>query len=118
MNGVAGGKINGLQLKIYAGESDDYFALGQNYGVHVFVHNKTVTPSYFQGIDVDVDRETTIMVTKQLSHRLAAPYGTCVEDLANYNSDLVKIFLNNNKYFRQRYCFNYCFQRKLVDVCI
>jgi hypothetical protein len=106
-----------LQLKIFAGEVDDYFSLGSNYGVHVFIHNKTVTPSYFQGMDVVVSKETTIMITKQFADRLGPPYGTCVDDLANYKSQILQIFIKNNRYYRQRYCHNYCFARKLVDVC-
>jgi hypothetical protein len=101
---------------MYVGDISDYFSLSSNYGVHVNVHNKTISPSYFQGIDVDVGKETSIVVTKQLSYRLPPPYGKCTEDLAAFNSTLVNIFTKNNRYYRQRYCYNYCYQRKLVEV--
>jgi hypothetical protein len=93
------------------------FAFGKNIGLHVFVHNKTHRPSYFEGFDVSVDTQTDLTIERTFIERQPAPYSNCVEDPASYGSIFTNMFSRNNLTYKQTQCYEYCYQRKLVDTC-
>ncbi len=102
---------------LYADSIDEFFSFTKNKGVHVFIHNKSETPTFFEGFDVSVDTMTDVMVRRTFIDRLPAPYSDCSDNIANYGSVFTKMFTEKGLTYRQSHCYEYCFQRKLTDLC-
>jgi hypothetical protein len=96
---------------------DQLMSLTKNKGVHVFIHNKTDRPSYFEGFDVSVDTMTDITVRRTFTERLPEPYSGCVKNIANHGSVFTSMFTEIGLTYKRSKCFEFCFQRMVVDSC-
>ncbi len=103
--------------RIYATSIDKLMSFTKNKGVHVFIHNKTDRPSYLEGFDVGVDTTTDIIVRKTFTKRQPEPYSDCVKNIANRGSVFTSMFTEKGLTYKQSKCFEFCFQRKVVDYC-
>jgi hypothetical protein len=112
------GKASGLKLELYLPEPTDYYSFPTSLGCHVFINNKSVIASYFEGLDIPVGAQSNIAITRVFTNRQPKPYSQCVsdQDLSGY-STLTKIFSDRGLKYRRHDCFNYCYQRKVVEVC-
>jgi hypothetical protein len=54
--------------------------------MHVFIHNKSDTPTYFEGFDVAVEQMTDVMVRRTFTERLPAPFSDSSDDIAGFGS--------------------------------
>ena len=93
------------------------FAFSISKGVRVFIHNQTNTPSYFEGFDAAVDHMVDVKVQRIYTERLPDPYSNCVEDISNFGSIFTETFSEKNLTYRQSYCFEFCYQRRVTDLC-
>jgi hypothetical protein len=87
-------------------------------GAHVLINNQSISLTASDGIDLGVDKEHNIVLSREFSYRLPDPYSECVKEVANYaNPTFTRIFIENNITYSEKYCFNLCYQRKLVQEC-
>ena len=89
-------------------------------GAHIFVHNDSLTPSAFEGIDLDVGHITNIAVHKSYISKLPKPYSDCtqnLDDINSFDSDLFRFIIKQNNTYRQTDCYNLCYQNKLYQEC-
>ena len=106
------GSINGLSLMIYMPPVNNF--LSTHKGVRIFIHNESMTTN---GFSVPVGQETEIAMRKSVSNRQPLPYSDCISDLDSYDSFFTRFFSQNNLTYTQKDCFDYCFQRKVVEIC-
>ena len=83
------------------------------------IHNKTVLPNYSRGLSVSMGIQSYVTINRARSVSLPKPYSSCVEenDLKSYNSIFTHFFAENKLQYSQVDCYNYCYQRKVVDKC-
>ena len=89
-------------------------------GAHIFIHNDSLTPSPFEGIDLDVGHITNIAVQKSYISKLPKPYSDCTEnldDINSFDSDLFRFIIQLNNTYRRSDCYNLCYQNKLYQEC-
>ena len=89
-------------------------------GAHIFIHNDSLTPSTFEGIDLDLGHITNIAVYKTYNTKLPKPYSDCTDNLDNINafdSDLFRFIIKQNNTYRRTDCYNLCYQNKLYEEC-
>jgi hypothetical protein len=112
------GKASGPKLELYLPEPTDYYSFPISLGCHVFINNKSVITSYYEGVDLPVGAQSNIAISRVYSNRQPKPYSKCVSDsdLASF-SFLTRIFAERQLKYRRIDCFNYCYQRKVVEVC-
>jgi hypothetical protein len=116
-----GGKINGLQVSLYM----DYFDGLNNYnsfstilGAHVYINNKYVLPTMFEGYDLAANAENNVIMNRVISKKQPRPYSNCLLDIETHSKNiLTEFFKANNKTYSKSECFLYCYQRTLVDTC-
>lgn len=111
------GKLNGLLIELFIGESDDFYSFAVSSGIHVIIHNKSVTPSYFDGIDAAPGSRTNIAIKREFTSKLAYPYSNCRDDIDQYDSFYVNIIKGLNRPYSQSDCQNLCFQTFTVSQC-
>ena len=112
------GKFNGLQVELFVGQSITPEQVAQNNGVHIFIFNETVTTNPFSdGIDAAAGKETTIFLDKKRIHKIQKPYGACTPGLTSanaYPTYLYRLTFQIYNQYRQKDCFNSCFQQYLI----
>ena len=88
-------------------------------GAHVIVHNKTVTPYYFDGIDVHTGCFTNILVNRISVSKTPKPFSNCLSDseIIKLSSSLVQAVYQKYQNYHQKDCFNACYQRALNEFC-
>ena len=101
------GPNNALELTLHMPYVSDYYAFKSTYGAHVYVHNKSTVPNYNDGVDVAVNQQTSIAVSRVFSSTLPSPYSGCVQDTAKYGSVFTNMFAENNLTYKQARCFKY-----------
>jgi hypothetical protein len=101
------GVINGLNLKLYIASADDFSSFKTGNGAHIYIHNKSTKPSFFNGFDVPVNADTTLIVKKEFSTALAQPYTNCVSDSSSYGSIFTNMFVKNKMEYTQKECLKY-----------
>ena len=117
------GETNGLILNIDPLFNENrIFPMRQIKGLRVFIHNKSLTPSFYDSsILVKSDTQTNIGVKRTFSSNLPRPYSDC-EDLNRLDesetSDLYKLTMQiNRQSYRQLDCFGLCVQKYFSDNC-
>ncbi len=114
------GKINGLQVYLYLDYLDgfeNFAAFTVSLGAQVFISNKTSKPSIFEGFSCPAKFECNVAVSRVFSNRQPHPYSDCISDLASYDSVFTKFFYKNNMTYRTKLCYEYCYNRRLIEKC-
>ena len=114
------GKQNGLMLELFVGNANNPKSLSIFSGAHIFIHNDSLTPSTYEGIDLNVGTSTNIAVHKSYISKLPKPYSDCTENLDKMNSfdsELFRAIIKSNNSYRRVDCLNLCYQKKLLDQC-
>jgi hypothetical protein len=93
-------------------------------GLHVMVNNQSSSISKaFDGLDVSTGTETSVAITKTISHQLPFPYSGCYNDketndyIGKHDSNLIKEMKTINMSYSQNGCFELCFQQFIIDQC-
>lgn len=134
-NSRRSGKANALRVQLFVGindEKDDSYIHKSlsNYspsdGFHVIVNNHSYDPQYssgisYDGIDISIGFETSIIVHRVFTHNLGMPYNNCYKDLTKldaFNSHLYRFILNSSSYaYTQNDCFGYCLADYMIKKC-
>jgi hypothetical protein len=72
---------------------------------------------------IPINKHALFHLSKEYVIRLPKPYGTCVlnenndEILKQVDSVFVRLFKEHNITYSQEECHNYCYQRRLLEVC-
>jgi hypothetical protein len=115
------GPKNGLKMEFFIGEPDIELDYTESVGLHVFVHNQSISLLFDQeGIDIASGKKTSIGVRRIFHNKLEKPYSDCVRNTHSinaYNSDLYRASINENSSYRQIYCFELCYQKQLNLKC-
>lgn len=111
------GKINGLILEMYAGDLNSYKELATSRGFHITIHNKTLRPVFFQGVDVAVGAETNLAMSREFYSKMPKPYSDCVANIESFGSIFTDAFAQNNLIYSQTFCQILCYNRRLTEVC-
>jgi hypothetical protein len=94
-----------------------FYSFAKSLGAQVFIHNRTIIPSAYQGFAVPIGTQTEIAVNRQYVEKMPKPYSDCISDIESFNSVFTKHFVKNNITYRQKSCFEYCYQRRVIDRC-
>lgn len=111
------GKLNGLIMELYVGQPAHINSFGTSSGAHIFVNNKTVKPLMYEGIDVPTGVHTNIAINRFLSKQIPHPYSSCLSNLKDFNSTFVRLIMESNYTYRQKDCFDLCYQRFIMENC-
>ena len=58
------GLLDGLQLELFIPDSAAKLNFEFNKGIHVLVHNHSITPSFFEGINIGTEMQTDVIVNR------------------------------------------------------
>ena len=112
------GKFHGLTMELFVGEAEAVEQVALQNGVHLFIFNETVTTNPFSdGVDASAGKETTILIDKKRIQKIRQPYGQCTPGLTaldSFPTDLYRLTFEIYNQYRQKDCFNTCFQQFLV----
>jgi hypothetical protein len=111
------GKLNGLTLELYVPQVVDFNFLSFTAGVHVNIHNKSILPIFFDGIDASVGFQTNFAISKEFISKLPTPFSECTDDLSLYNATYLQAIRSLNVSYRQEDCFTLCYQASVVAKC-
>ena len=115
-----GGIFKSLKLLLYLGNQSDIPELVQSSGVHVFIHNKSVMPNSFEGVDASNGEQTNIIISRLFESKLEYPYSDCKSNLNSpdaFDSDIFRATFDFRKYYTQKDCFEGCLQREINTKC-
>ena len=104
-------------MTLFSPLANDKEIMPASLGFHVFVHNRSTDLTYFEGFDVSMGQQTNVAFKREVSTKIPQPHSKCVLDIGSVNSIFTKLFLQNNLIYKQKYCYNYCYQRKVIDQC-
>jgi hypothetical protein len=104
-------------LELIVPEPVSQYSFAKSLGAQIFINNRSVIPFYGEGVAVAVGTQTNIAVHRVVSSRKSKPYSDCVEDIGKYGSVFTDAFLKQGVKYRQMDCFNYCYQRAIVNNC-
>lgn len=111
------GELNGLNLRINIGnQKENLFPIQFSTGARIFVHKQFILPLNFEGINVQVGTTTNIQLTKVVTENVPTPYSDC-QDLTNYNSILFNFIKNSSFIYRQKDCWDLCYQMNIIHKC-
>jgi hypothetical protein len=86
-------------------------------GLKIFIHNGTEFGSNDVEIFMETGKQMKIDLSKTLTYRQPSPYSDC-QDLSSFKSEIYDyIKSSNNGQYRQKICFNLCFQRFIIEKC-
>ena len=92
--------------------------LAQNNGLHIYIVNETVTTNAFSnGIEASAGRETTLLIDKKRVKKIQKPYGECTPGLTSidaYSTAYYRLTFQIYNTYRQKDCFNTCYQANLI----
>ena len=114
------GKLGGLMLELFVGDSSDPRSLSITSGAHIFIHNDSLTPTTFEGFEVSSGTLNNVIVSKTYVSKLQKPYSDCIDGLDNINSfdsELFRVIMSTNNSYRRSDCLNLCYQRKMFKEC-
>jgi hypothetical protein len=112
------GMLNGLRLELFVGEAFSIKNLVFANGVTLFINNQTIVPSPFDGYDIPTGKQTNLHLDKLRIEKAFKPYGECTANLDRENSFDSETYRNtfkNYDYYRQKECFNICFQEAIIQ---
>ena len=114
------GKNFGLMLELFVGDASDPRSFSTNAGAHIFIHNDSVTPKSYEGLDLNVGMTTNIALHKTYTSKLPIPYSDCTDelnDINSYDSEYYRIIMNTNYSYTQSDCFDLCYQKSVMNQC-
>ena len=114
------GPIDGLVLQLNVAVPYSVYTVGFSQAAHVFVHNDTIDPTRFEGIDVSPGTQYAIKIGRDFFNQLPLPYNDCYDNLNKidaFDSDLFRVIIQNNQTYRQRDCYRLCFQKYVIEKC-
>ena len=98
-------------------ENQNEFSAYPSEGLKVFIHNGTEFGSNDVQIFMETGKQVKIDLSRTLTYRQPSPYSDC-QDLTSFKSEIYDyIKSTNNGEYRQKKCFNLCFQRFIIDNC-
>jgi hypothetical protein len=116
------GKLSGISLELFVGPIEDeyYNELISSIGAYIFIHNNSIKPISSEGFAIPTGINTNIALDRIFSNRISQPYSNCINlnephDSYLYNYLLKK--LNNSYLYRQKECFNLCYQSNTIQKC-
>lgn len=113
------GLFLGLMLELFVGVPDKLKMTTQQFGLMVFIHNKTDPPSSVEGVLVMPSMSTNIAITRTFHSQLPKPYSECdLDELTkkSYRSELYDL-VSRNQSFKKKDCIDMCFQKFLYKKC-
>ena len=110
------GVSNGLVLYLYVGSTVNKYSTAEGKGLKVFIHNKSVTPSLSEGIEVKLSEKTNIAIKRTFIKKYPSPYSSCT-DLDQVKSKFSDLIKSSNRAYRQQDCFDLCLQKQVVEQC-
>ena len=116
-----GGAFKGLQMLLYLGNQSDIPELVRSSGVHVFVHNRSVLPNSFEGVDASSGEQTNIITSRLFDSKLEYPFNDCKSNLKSpdaFDSDIFRATFKLRKYYNHEYCFDVCLQKEIITNCL
>ena len=111
------GKFGGLSMELFVGQAVAVEQISQSNGLNIYVLNETASFNTFSGIGASTGKETTFLINKKLVKKIEKPYGECTPNLIDshsYSSDLYRLTFEIYKSYKQKDCFNTCFQQYLI----
>jgi hypothetical protein len=114
------GLIDGLQIEMYLGIPNITNSFAFAYGAHIIVHNNTIEPTIYQGIEVSAGTFYDVTVSMEIVDKLPVPYNDCYDELTTmdaYDSDLYRAIINASLTYQQSTCFSVCYQKYLIETC-
>lgn len=114
------GKNNGIKLELFIPISSGKYDYDASYGAHVYISNDSVIPNFFEGFDISTGLQTNVVVSRFFTKKEPYPYSECVDNLDSpdsYDSYLYRKTLEIYKVYRQRDCFDLCFQDSVIQEC-
>ncbi len=110
------GKDYGLYLLIGPLVVFNRYPTSDSNGLIVFVHKSSTAPSSSEGVYIQTGKRTNIIVKKTLTRNYPKPYSNCMR-LDTFSSDLYDHILTTGKVYKQRDCFDLCFQKSIIENC-
>ena len=114
------GKLNGLNMELFVGQPVTVEQVAPTNGLHIFIANETVKINSFDdGVNAAANKETNIYVEKKRITKIRKPYGQCTPDLNSIDAYPSANYLTTFQIYdlyRQKDCFNTCFQKHLINV--
>ena len=114
------GMFFGFKFQLYVGNPLNVDKQIQSSGVHIFIHNRTNKPHYYEGVDVSIGEQTNIIIKKEFYSKLGPPYSDCISNLdpedASHSFFYKSIFKSNRRY-NQKDCFDLCQQKDIIMKC-
>lgn len=119
------GKQTGLQLELFAGFLNNNTKSQERYyrtnGFHITVHNYTINPKDYDGLDISTGFSTNLIINKIVTNNLEKPYNECFKNLSSiesHDSKLFKFIINSTGYaYRQKDCYDLCLSQYLINQC-
>ncbi len=112
------GKFTGLNMELFVGIPDSVEQVAQNGGLHIFIVNETVKVNPFSdSFKVAAGKQTNLLVNKKRIIKIQKPYGECTPDLNkidSYPTYLYRLTFEIYNTYRQKDCFNSCYQFNLI----
>jgi hypothetical protein len=99
------GQVNALNLVLHMPYIESDYSFKDQYGAHLYVHNKTTVPFFVDGIDVSVNQDTSIVVNRQFSSTLSAPFSSCVLEPTSFGSVFTDMYASKNLTYTQEECY-------------
>lgn len=107
-------------MLLYTGVPDSWLSFAYKTGARVFISNRTVEPTIYDGIEVATGFKTNLQVDREFIYKLPHPYNDCYNNLDKedaYDSELYREMIRANKTYRQLDCFRLCFQKTVTKNC-
>lgn len=111
------GMESGLMLEIFAGmqnASKPIFSYWENAGLKVNIFNQSISPGFDEGLEVPIGYTTNINIRKQIILNEPRPYSICENFKSSFLVDYIK---STNKIYRQKDCFELCYQMLTIEKC-
>jgi hypothetical protein len=93
----------------------------KSYGAILFIHRYRHTPiAEVEGISVPTAYQTSIILEKKITQKLAAPYSTCIDNVYSpdsFDSDLYRRTVKMTVMYEQGYCLQLCYQMEIISRC-
>jgi len=110
------GILSGIQIELLVGP-EYYSDLITNTGAHIFIHNSSIIPRESEGFDLSTKTRTNIAIKRIFSNRIPQPYSNCINLNGSFNSLVYNILVNSKYLYRQRDCYDLCYQLNTVRKC-
>jgi hypothetical protein len=111
------GRTNGIQLELFVGNPKSKNSLSTDTGVHVFIHNQSIVPNPYTGLNFPTGFASSIALNKITNNRFPYPYSSCRNDLDSFDSELYKFLIKSGQSYTRINCYNLCIQEEVISKC-